>query len=698
VDATHTAGRVAGATAADNAVAHNIDNQSYQLCIETERIYYTGEGFDATPPAFPANQVRPGLISYDGGTRWTSVSIPVSGGFDISRAINRGATIHLAVGSGRAPVVEADTNKPTATIWIFPAIAERPKAERVKLDFFKLLDPATNGGNTTDRWTIEGMSDENIGTLQIALSDGRDPAGSGWGTIRTGDHAAGAGITVQTQADARGRIAPTQYLVRVAPVATPLTPGSSPARVRAAGASKAPSLRVDFRNESIRGRAGTIWQTNANAANTAVETWRLGTAITRENAREAGMIKILYGASYAFRTAPTADRPGRPASLWQRINVPAQDTLTVAAIMGGALKNTNNRLVLERGTNIFDGTRERWGGAPRAPAAAGDSIVRVRQAATMKHNPRHAGTDKEFEGKTATNEVSVTLTYGNIATGANAEARPRIALTGFSVPVDALTKLQPNEILFSTPTTPAITMDSLNVNTIPASTPIATFRVYFGKDPSVASELIDPESYVLSGLPAPFATTGTSNVGMAFDGASVTKHNDNNWSALATISTSAAVEITANVTVGARVAIATSGTPAAPVIPNAAFWSATASRVLNFVSATVGTVDVIGTANAAITTPRDVVITLSNATFEEIAANEPVGSWFTNMPTGMTAVTKSAVVAGATSITITIAGSPNAALSAAMAITIPAVRLATPANGAITVTANPNAKWTIAAS
>jgi len=545
------------------------DPTDFQLCIETERIYYRGPGSTATPPAFPTGadaRPMPGLISYDGGNRWATVSIPVTGGLDISRQITRGATIWLASGSGRAPVIDADEAKATATIWTFPVINARPGSERIKLDFFTLLDPAL-GGNTLDRWTIDGMDAAKIQTLQIALADGRVAAKSGWGTIRTGTDivANNPGIYVQTVGDARGRIAPSQYLIRVAPVADPLTPGSNPARVRAAGAGRAPSLRVDFRNEIIRGRAGTVWHTTANAENTGIaNTWRPGAEITRENAREVGMIRILYGARYAFRTVPTAERAGRPASLWQTINVPNQTPLTVAGVLDAAKAN-NGRLQLARGTNIWDEGRGRWGGAPRAPAAAGDVTVRVRQAATMRHNTRNAGTPDEFIGETATNEVSVILTYGNTGT----EARPRIGLTGVSVNVTADTPLTANEIIFANPVVnQTIEYEAGTTgNSIKDKSVIAAFTIFTGAAFTGHADLTQAASYVLSGLPAPFITSGDdANVGLVFEGTT------------ARIEATKDIAVTGAINVAARVALA--GTAASPAIPNAAFWSATATRTI----------------------------------------------------------------------------------------------------------------------
>jgi hypothetical protein len=689
-------------------VAHT-NLAGFELCITDERIYYTGIPVGSGDAAtFPENELRPGLISFNDGGRWIAFNPHPVNGFDISRHINRGATILLATGSGRAPVLSTTATEPTASVWTFPLkIEERPRAPRVRLNYHTLLDTFVgHGGESVDRWTIHDTTNAVIDTYRIAIANGREAAASGWGAIRTGTVSDNAGITVQTEADSRGRVAPTQYLIRIAPTGgTSLTPGSAPARVRAAGAARAPSLRVDFRNEIIRARAGTAWQTTANAANNGIafndanpdrRDWRNGTEITRESAREG--IRIVYGANYVFRVVPTADKPGRPASAWQVINVPVQTTLTVADIMGGALTINNGRLALGRAqgttrgaTVIFDADKTRWGGAPRPPAATGNVNVRVRQNATMRHNPKNAGTATEFVGTTATNEVLVTLAY-------SPNDRERIALSGISVGITETTTLLRDEIVVTAASAqPAFVMNP--ANTIPDATSIAAFTVFFGRNPTAA--MINLENYVLSGLPAPFVIADDDplkiNVEMEF-GSVVA--NTNNWSMPVTIKTTAAIPITANVTVAATLAIGmTTATPPAPRIPNAAFWSATANRTINFVtlpSATVANVTVTGTEGTALGAPVDVVITLANgATLNAIEANANLAGWFTNIPGGLTAVAKSAVAANGTTVTVTIAGTPIAAATGPMVINIPIA--ATNQETALTVTSNTNAAWAIAA-
>ena len=110
-------------------------------------------------------------------------------------------------------------------------------------------------------------------------------------------------------------------------------------------------------------------------------------------------------------------------------------------------------------------------------------------------------------------------------------------------------------------------------------------------------------------------------------------------------------------------------------------------------TATVGNVVVNGTASSAITS-KEVVITLTNVSLKNsIAAGANLATWITNLPSGLTAVAKSTIAAGATSVTITIAGTPTAVYYACMTIFIPAASLTSNAN--LIATTNLNAYFQI---
>ena len=112
-------------------------------------------------------------------------------------------------------------------------------------------------------------------------------------------------------------------------------------------------------------------------------------------------------------------------------------------------------------------------------------------------------------------------------------------------------------------------------------------------------------------------------------------------------------------------------------------------------SAAVGDVTISGTVGSALSSAYDVSITLTDDTFNEIEANTDVKNWFTNLPSGLIAKIKENVAAGASTATITISGTPTEKSSALVAITIPAVYLAS--NTDLTVTNNANAKFAVIA-
>jgi methionine-rich copper-binding protein CopC len=112
-------------------------------------------------------------------------------------------------------------------------------------------------------------------------------------------------------------------------------------------------------------------------------------------------------------------------------------------------------------------------------------------------------------------------------------------------------------------------------------------------------------------------------------------------------------------------------------------------------SAAIANVDVAGTAGSAIT-PVEAVVTLTADTFNAISINDNLASWVTNEPSGITVKSKTAVSIGSSTVTLVFEGTPAAAVSAAMAITIPSAALGGGAN--LAVTANANAKFTVAAA
>ena len=110
-------------------------------------------------------------------------------------------------------------------------------------------------------------------------------------------------------------------------------------------------------------------------------------------------------------------------------------------------------------------------------------------------------------------------------------------------------------------------------------------------------------------------------------------------------------------------------------------------------TATVDDVSITGTTGTTIAN-KDVVITLTNDKFNNIAANTDVSSWFTNLPAGLEAKIKMDVSANETTATVEISGNPSAISSAALVIKIPAANLVTSTSD-LDVTSNENAVFAI---
>ena len=104
-------------------------------------------------------------------------------------------------------------------------------------------------------------------------------------------------------------------------------------------------------------------------------------------------------------------------------------------------------------------------------------------------------------------------------------------------------------------------------------------------------------------------------------------------------------------------------------------------------TASVSDVTIDGVKGSLITN-KDVVITLTNDTFE----STPSGDWITNLPTGLS---QSLSRTDDTHAKITVSGTPTATSSDALVIKIPAANLVS--NADLTVTSNANAKYNITA-
>ena len=138
------------------------------------------------------------------------------------------------------------------------------------------------------------------------------------------------------------------------------------------------------------------------------------------------------------------------------------------------------------------------------------------------------------------------------------------------------------------------------------------------------------------------------------------------------------------------------GDAAVTVTENADAKYAIAAKPAPAASATVANVTINGTVGTALEGTNEVTITLTNEKFVAMNADDDVAAWFTNLPTGLEAKIKANVDADATEAIITISGTPTVAKAEAIAITIPAEKVA--GTDAVTVTENAEAKYAIVAA
>ncbi|MDR2150826.1 MAG: hypothetical protein LBO67_08490 [Spirochaetaceae bacterium] len=111
-------------------------------------------------------------------------------------------------------------------------------------------------------------------------------------------------------------------------------------------------------------------------------------------------------------------------------------------------------------------------------------------------------------------------------------------------------------------------------------------------------------------------------------------------------------------------------------------------------SASVENVTITGTTGTELT--GEVTITLKNETFTAIKAGDDLKSWFSNLPADLSAKATEKVMAGTTTVKITIAGKPSKTASEALKITIPKENLTGKAK--LDVTTNTQARFNITAA
>lgn len=160
-----------------------------------------------------------------------------------------------------------------------------------------------------------------------------------------------------------------------------------------------------------------------------------------------------------------------------------------------------------------------------------------------------------------------------------------------------------------------------------------------------------------------------------------------------TWTTSDASVVSLSGTSGKTVTLTAEGNGTANVVATSAGQTATCSVMVNIPSASVS---MTGTVNGTVGTPLtgSFTLTLTNATFN--ASSGDVTSWFTNIPSGLSA-TAEATAAGSTTLKVTISGTPTVAgTNIQAACTVPAS--ANSSGSSVALTPSANAVYNIASA
>jgi hypothetical protein len=414
-----------GATETD--VVHNIIyNASEDIIISTNNGvggYSINLTAERIMPASPAPENEAAYISFNGGLRWSKVSIP-SNGLVITKQLRRGANVRLATDIDKRTVPEGETQ------WIFPAIEERPKLGRLVLDYSTYV-----GQN---RWTIEG--DDTSG-LNIAVVGTNRNAPPNWGAFNQEKGMEGVNILPFINRAVR-----TPYLIRIAPSGASgssgtFAPASLPRRLNVSSETRPTAFRIDYARESIRAKVGVEYRISADKATVLSEAGHINPATgminpksIEEIEKDMGWVNFgtktdekftnvmtdrdlrlimdnppdsynYYGHVFMFRTIPADGRSARrPPSAWQTVTIAEIADFTAADALNNVSVSNNGRVTVNsRNVEVWDEARDRWGsGVP-----ADSDRIRVRFRSTARHNARTNVTT----GRPASDEIELTLVF-----------------------------------------------------------------------------------------------------------------------------------------------------------------------------------------------------------------------------------------------------------------------------------------------
>lgn len=335
--------------------------------------------------------------SIDGGRKWKQGSI----GSDLSKLLNKGISLVLATDYDQK--TKAPTDK--AKLYVFTTTNKRPAAPKFGVDYLTFAD---NTGKTAGQFVLtdksgEALSQNDIQKYAIAVSaDGKKADAKGFGKWPLAD-----GVYIPTGNGAKQETA--VYLVKTAP--TEDTPASKESKVKVKGLSKAPNIKVDYKNEVIKLKKGMViffgeeiparGETETLSENAKTYSDFAGRIFGADSA-EAPKSGLAIG-PYITNTRNkiivwTMATAKKPASKPQVIELAAR-----APVGADGVTVSNGKLTLDKKYEVYNEAKDKWGSCPKITESC---ELTIRLKATAKGGKESAGTFA------ASSFATLSVTYG----------------------------------------------------------------------------------------------------------------------------------------------------------------------------------------------------------------------------------------------------------------------------------------------
>ena len=343
--------------------------------------------------------------SIDGGTKWKTATKKLTDK-NIASMLNKGMTLMLA------DKFDSKAKQPSddAAVYTFDTINARPAAPKLKVDYS--VYPNASGA-AANQWGLTDSNGAALTTDDLALLDfgATDSKGKNLTDAGYGSWPASGGLRVAPLSS--GKSVALTYFVRVAPVAGSgeYTPASKVVKIKAKGLQKAPSLKVDYKNEVIKLKkdmsiyfgsnvpsSGTIPALSDSAAAYDDYAGKICKVTTADQAKTG--VKIGPYLTNARNTVIiwSEATAKKPASALQTIELAAR-----AETEAKTLTVSKGKLTLPKTYEVYDAEKGKWGSLPKITESC---ELKIRVKATAKGG-------KESDTTYAAGEIAtLKITYG----------------------------------------------------------------------------------------------------------------------------------------------------------------------------------------------------------------------------------------------------------------------------------------------